>query len=97
LHGEAVGCGMVMAADLSARLGLIEPAYARRIRAVVERAGLPVAGPRLGTQRYLQLMRVDKKAQAGSIRFVVIEAPGRAGLRGAPDAVVEEVLEANTA
>ena len=97
LHGEAIGCGMVMAADLSARLGLIDAGYAARIRGIVERAGLPVVGPRLGTARYLQLMRLDKKAEAGTIRFVVIEAPGRAGLHRAPDALVERVLEAHTA
>ena len=96
LHGEAVGCGMVMAADLSARLGLIGADYAQRIRSVIERAGLPVVGPRLGTPRYLQLMRLDKKAEAGEIRFVVIEAPGRAGVRSAPDALVEQVIEAHT-
>ncbi|HZT56502.1 MAG TPA: 3-dehydroquinate synthase [Burkholderiaceae bacterium] len=96
LHGEAVGCGMVMAADLSARLGLIDAAYAGRIRAVIERAGLPVVGPRLGASRYLELMRLDKKAEAGEIRFVVIEAPGRAALRRAPDALVAQVLDAHT-
>jgi 3-dehydroquinate synthase len=96
LHGEGVGCGMVMAADLSARLGLIDAGYAGRIRSIVERAGLPVVGPRLGTRRYLELMRLDKKAEAGEIRFVVIESPGRAGLRRAPDALVERVLEAHT-
>ncbi|HEY8708770.1 MAG TPA: 3-dehydroquinate synthase [Burkholderiaceae bacterium] len=96
LHGEAVGCGMVMAADLSARLGLIEKAYARRIRDIVERAGLPIKGPRLGVPRYLQLMRLDKKAQAGEIRFVVIEVPGRATVRSAPDALVAQVIEAHT-
>ena len=97
LHGEAIGCGMVMAADLSARLGLIDAAYAARIHRIVERAGLPVVGPRLGTARYLQMMRLDKKAEAGTLRFVVIEAPGRAGLRRAPDALVDRVLEAHTA
>jgi 3-dehydroquinate synthase len=97
LHGEAIGCGMVMASDLSVRLGLIDAPYARRIRAIVERVGLPVVGPRLGAPRYLELMRLDKKAQAGAIRFVVIEAPGRAGVRPAPDALVEQVLEAHTA
>jgi len=96
LHGEAVGCGMVMAADLSARLGLIEPAYARRIRSVVERAGLPVVGPNLGVYRYLQLMRLDKKAQAGEIRFVVLEEPGRASVRGAREAVIGQVIETHT-
>ncbi len=97
LHGEAVGCGMAMAADLSARLGLIEPAYAQRVKTVIERAGLPVVGPRLGTHRYLELMQLDKKAEAGAIRFVVIETPGRAGLRRVTNGIVEQVLEANTA
>ena len=97
LHGEAVGCGMVMAADLSARLGLVDQDYARRIRTIVERAGLPVVGPRLGAPRYLELMRVDKKARAGEIRFVVIETPGRAAVRPAPDALVARVIEAHTA
>jgi 3-dehydroquinate synthase len=92
LHGEAVGCGMVMAAELSHRLGLIDKAYAERIRALVERCGLPVRGPALGADRYLELMRLDKKAEGGEIRFVVIEAPGRASMRPAPDALVREVL-----
>jgi len=96
LHGEAVGCGMVMGADLSARLGLIDAAYAQRIERIVERAGLPTAGPRLGASRYLELMRLDKKSRAGAIRFVVIEAPGRAGVHGADDALVGQVLDAYT-
>jgi len=94
LHGEAVGCGMVMAAELSVRLGLQPPDFAARLRRVVERAGLPVRGPDLGADRYLELMRVDKKAQGGEIRFVLIEAPGRAVLRSAPDARVREALAA---
>ena len=96
LHGEAVGCGMVMAADLSVRLGLIDAGYASRLRAIIERAGLPVVGPRLGVARYLALMRLDKKAQAGQTRFVVIESPGKAGLRSAADALVAQVIEAHT-
>jgi 3-dehydroquinate synthase len=97
LHGEAVGCGMVMAADLSVRLGLIDAAYARRLTALIERAGLPTCGPRLGVSRYLELMRVDKKSESGQIRFVVIDAPGRASLQRADDALVAEVLKAHTA
>ncbi len=97
LHGEAVGCGMVMAADLSARLGLVDAAWVQRIRRIVERAGLPVTGPRLGAARYLELMRVDKKSRGGEIRFVVIEGAGRAGVRSAPDALVAQVIEAHTA
>ena len=48
LHGEAVGCGMVMAAHLSQRLGLVESGFVDRLSRVVERAGLPVRAPRLG-------------------------------------------------
>ncbi len=95
LHGEAVGCGMVMAADLSVRLGLIDEPYARRVTALVARAGLPTRGPRLGAQRYLDLMRVDKKSEAGQIRFVLIDAPGRASLHRADDALVAQAIEAN--
>jgi 3-dehydroquinate synthase len=97
LHGEAVACGMVMAADLSCRLGLIDPAYAARLSRIIERAGLPVRAPDLGAQRYLELMRLDKKAAGGEIRFVVIEAPGRAGVRAAPDQMVRQVISAHTA
>lgn len=95
LHGEAVGCGMVMAADLSARLGLIDEPTAQRIRALVERTGLPVKGPDLGADRYIELMQVDKKAEGGEIRFVVVGPLGQAGMRGAPDAMVREVIAAN--
>lgn len=98
LHGEAVGCGMVMAAGLSVRLGLIDPAYAQRIRNAVAAAGLPVKGPAaLTPETYLRSMRLDKKARAGQIRFVVIEAPGRAGVRSADDALVADVIAAHTA
>ena len=97
LHGEAVGCGMVMAAELSHRLGLIDAALATRLRRITEAAGLPVVGPRLAEDnagRYIELMRLDKKAEAGEIKFVVIEQPGRAGVRGAPDALVRQVIDA---
>jgi 3-dehydroquinate synthase len=78
LHGEAVAAGMVMAADLSARLGMLESATAGRLRRLIERAGLPVAGPGLGAHRYLDLMAIDKKAEAGRIKFVLLERLGAA-------------------
>ena len=94
LHGEAVGCGMVMAAHLSERLGLVDAAFVRRLTHIIERAGLPTLGPALGVDTYMHHMRVDKKAQAGDIRFVLIDGPGRAVVRGAPDAMVADVLQA---
>jgi 3-dehydroquinate synthase len=98
LHGEAVGCGMVMAAELSHRLGLVDAAWVHRLTALIRKAGLPVVGPQLDAQdnagRYLELMRVDKKAENGAIRFVVIDGPSRASMRSAPDALVREVIDA---
>ena len=94
LHGEAVGCGMVMAAHLSHRLGLVDAAFVQRLTHVIERAGLPTVGPALGVDTYMHHMRVDKKAQAGDIRFVLIDGPGQAVVRGAPDVFVAEVLQA---
>lgn len=97
LHGEAVGCGMVMAATLSHRMGLLSAAGVERLRTLIQRAGLPVSGPRLGVNnaaRYLELMRVDKKAEAGEIRFVLVDDAGQAHVRPAPDAWVAEVVDA---
>ncbi|ODT29648.1 MAG: 3-dehydroquinate synthase, partial [Hydrogenophaga sp. SCN 70-13] len=96
LHGEAVGCGMVMAARLSQALGLVDEAFVERLRRLVVRAGLPAVAPVLdparNAERYLELMRVDKKAEAGEIRFVLIDPPGRASMRPASDAVVAGVI-----
>jgi len=94
LHGEAVGCGMAMAADLSARLGLIEQSHAARIARIVGAAGLPLRAPPLGVARFVELMRMDKKAEAGEIRFIVLEGPGKATVRGADATVVAATIEA---
>ena len=93
LHGEAVGCGMVMAAHLSERLGLVDAAFVSRLTQLIDRAGLPIVGPKLGAEAYLHHMRVDKKAEAGEIKFVLIEQPGKAIVRGAPDALAAQVVE----
>jgi 3-dehydroquinate synthase len=97
LHGEAVGCGMVMAVELSAALGLVPAAYAERLRQLVQRAGLPVRAPAMPVERWFELMGVDKKAEGGEIRFVLIAAPGRATLRPAPAALVRQVIERHSA
>ena len=97
LHGEGVGCGMVMAAHLSQRLGLVDMAFVERLTLLIKRAGLPVTGPVLSVTdnagRYLDLMRIDKKSEAGEIRFVLIDGPGKAIVRAAPDALVREVID----
>ena len=97
LHGEGVAAGMVMAAELSRQLGLVDAPFVTRLRGLIERAGLPVQGPVLDARdnagRYLDLMRVDKKAVQGEIRFVLIDGPGHASVRAVPDAVVRTVIE----
>jgi 3-dehydroquinate synthase len=98
LHGEAVGCGMVMAAALSEKLGLVDAAFTARLTRTVAAAGLPTTAPVLDAQdnagRYLSLMRLDKKAQAGEIIFVLLDGPGNPVMRPVPDAVVREVVDA---
>ncbi len=97
LHGEGVGCGMVMAAHLSLRLGLVDAMFVGRLTHLVAKAGLPVKGPILSAAdnagRYLELMKVDKKSEAGDIKFVLIDGPGRAVVRGAPEAMVRQVID----
>jgi len=93
LHGEAVGCGMAMAADLSARLGLVGRVQAERVARIVGAAGLPLRAPRLGLERYLELMRMDKKAQGGQMRFVLLQGPGQAGLGAVDPAQVTDTIE----
>ena len=98
LHGEAVGCGMVMAAELSQRLGKVDAAFVARLKTLIERAGLPVRGPVLNANDnaldYIEHMRLDKKAVGGDIQFVVIDQPGQAAVQGAPDALVRDVIDA---
>ena len=97
LHGEAVGCGMVMAAHLSLRLGLVDAPFVGRLTGLIARAGLPVKGPILSAAdnagRYLELMQVDKKTEAGDIKFVLIDGPGRAIVRSAPEPMVRQVID----
>jgi 3-dehydroquinate synthase len=94
LHGEAVAAGMVVAAELSRRLGHIQAADVSRIKALLARAGLPAALPLLGPDLYIDLMRRDKKAVAGDIRYVLLKHVGEAMVGPAPDALVREVLAA---
>jgi 3-dehydroquinate synthase len=96
LHGEAVGAGMVMAADLSHRIGWLNAVDARRARALIERAGLPVAPPSSMTaDQFLNLMSVDKKVQSGKIRFVLLRSIGNAVLEsGIAPALLDETLTA---
>ena len=78
LHGEAVAAGMVVAADMSARMGMLSAADVKRVRELLARIGLPVEPPKFGAQRALDCMRVDKKVKSGRIRLVLLEKLGAA-------------------
>jgi 3-dehydroquinate synthase len=92
LHGEAVGCGMVLAAELSAQLGLIDRPGARRLAALVERAGLPVRLPPSAASAMLTLMGHDKKAEGGAPRFVLLDTLGQARIAPVDERLVLGVL-----
>ena len=82
LHGEAVAAGTMMAAELSRQLGWLSAADVDRVAALFERAGLPAWGPRLGVERYLDLMAHDKKVEAGKLRLILLRALGQAVIHG---------------
>ena len=78
LHGEAVALGMIIATDLSCRLGMVEAAVKERLRDILARAGLPTEAPRIGAARAYELMQMDKKVLGGAIRLVLLQKLGRA-------------------
>ena len=95
-HGEAVGTGMLIAAEMSQRLGNLDPAVVGRLRALLQRAGLPVDAPRIGAARAFDYMSVDKKVHAGRVRLVLLTGLGRAVMTSDyPDAALRDTLAAH--
>jgi 3-dehydroquinate synthase len=96
LHGEAVGTGMLMAADLSQRMGALDASVVPRLKALLMRAGLPVQAPRIGAARAMDYMRVDKKVQAGRVRLILLDGLGKAVATGDyPDSALHDTLTAH--
>lgn len=95
LHGEAVAVGMVMAADLSVRLGWLGQEQAQRVRALLQRARLPVQPPpQLTPEDFLRLMAVDKKVKDGQLRLILLRELGQGVIASAVDARrLRETLE----
>jgi 3-dehydroquinate synthase len=92
LHGEAVAAGMLLAAQLSARIGNIGESDVERVRSVLERAALPLTPPDLGHERWLELMGHDKKVEGGRLKFVLLERLGSAYVSEAPLEALSLVL-----
>jgi 3-dehydroquinate synthase len=78
LHGEAIAVGTMMAAELSCLLGWIGSADVIRIEALLVRVGLPVVGPALAVESYLELMQHDKKVEDGKLRLILFKQIGQA-------------------
>jgi 3-dehydroquinate synthase len=93
LHGEAVAAGTILAAELSRRMKLINEADVNRIRTIFIQAGLPVAAPKMPPEKYLQLMLLDKKVDAGKTRFILLNRIGEAVMRAdIPPAMLSETI-----
>lgn len=96
LHGEAVAAGIVVAADMSARMGMLESSDVDRVRELFQRADLPTKAPKIGAAAALEHMRVDKKVQSGRIRLVLMDKLGRARLMADyPDDVLQATLNSH--
>jgi 3-dehydroquinate synthase len=90
LHGEAVAIGMVLAARLSARLGMADEADTQRLAQLLQRCRLPIAPPPgVTTDALLARMHLDKKNRAGSLRLILWRGIGRTEIvEGVEDAAV---------
>lgn len=98
LHGEAVAIGTVLAASLSQRLGWLSPADVARVRDLLLALGLPVEAPKLGVERTLELMRMDKKVLKGQLRLVLLKRLGEGVVTGDyPGAALTAELQAHVA
>ena len=94
LHGEAVGCGLVLAAELSCLLGTLTASDVQAIETAVSRAGLPTRVDGLSALTAIEAMRGDKKTEAGQIRFIVLDRIGRATQRTVPQPLLLQALTA---
>jgi 3-dehydroquinate synthase len=94
LHGEAVSIGMVGAARIGERIGLIDSDTVARQSDVLRAFGLPLTAPGLNPNEIIHTMQLDKKIHDGRLRFVLLESLGRAVVRDdIPEQLVEEVIK----
>ncbi|HSI37893.1 MAG TPA: 3-dehydroquinate synthase [Methylotenera sp.] len=86
LHGEAVAAGTMMAANLSQRMDWLTQADIVRMQALFEAANLPIVPPKLGAEKYLDLMGLDKKVENGKIRLILQQGIGKSVITSDYDA-----------
>ena len=93
LHGEALGIGLLGAARIAEEVMGLDSAIVDRHRAVIKRYGLPLAAPGVDAGAVQQAIRSDKKVSAGSVRWVLLEEPGRPVIRDdVPSKLVGKVV-----
>lgn len=93
LHGEAVSIGMMAAAGIARRLGMIDQELVDRQRAILQRYNLPVTVSGVTVEDIITATKSDKKVRGGSVRWVLLEGPGKAVTRrDVPDDVVTEAV-----
>lgn len=92
LHGEAVGCGMIMAAELSAEVCGLSTESVQKVRDLVAAIGCPTTPPQWPAERWIELMGLDKKAEGGQLRFVLLPELGKSVVQAVDAATVEKVL-----
>lgn len=99
LHGEAVGTGMLMAADLSMRMGWIDEQALHRTEDLIDRAALPTRAPAyMDYEHFMERMAVDKKVRAGKINFILLKAIGDSVVTNEfDDKQLRETIEAHRA
>jgi len=99
LHGEAVGTGMLLAGDLSQRMNMLTEQDVHRIDNIIDSAQLPTRAPaNMNYDKYMKYMSVDKKVEAGAIRFVLLESIGKAIITSDYDPeLLEQTIEAHHA
>jgi 3-dehydroquinate synthase len=95
LHGEAVGAGMLLAADMSKRLGWVSSTDVERVEGILRRFGLPVDVSTVSAGTLAEKMKIDKKVAAGRVRLVLLKAIGKSVVTGEyADAALRETLQA---
>jgi len=92
-HGRAVAIGMLAAARISNKMGILDESELGRLKSVIEKAGLPTGMPNLKVEEIIQAMKHDKKVSRDKVRFVLLKSIGNVFITDeVSPSLVEQVL-----